>query len=75
MRTFMNRDGSTYSYLDEEDLANCRCGGKAQFKYHGNQTYQVRCAKCSIQTSKRTDSQSVMRQWNTVMGGVLPNED
>lgn len=72
MRTFETRSGHAYSYLDECDLADCRCGGSAQFKSHSNQTYQVKCRECGIQTAKRTDSQGVMREWNKVMGGLMP---
>lgn len=73
MRTFETSNGFTCSYLDECDLADCRCGGKAKFKTLSNQTFQVKCGKCSIQTAKRTDSQGIMREWNKVMGGVLPD--
>ena len=65
--------GAVLSYLEEADLAPCRCGGAAQYRKHTNQTYQVKCAKCSMQTAKRADNQSVMREWNKVMGGVLPD--
>ena len=69
----LRNGGATISYLEEVDLAPCRCGGAAQYKKHTNQTYQVRCAKCSMQTAKRADNQSAMREWYKVMGGVLPD--
>ena len=74
MRTLKGHDGKVIAvYLEESDLADCRCGGKAQYKHNANQTYQVRCAKCSMQTAKRADNQAVMREWNKVMGGALPD--
>ena len=74
MITFELCEGKTYSHLEESDLASCGCGGKAKFKTLSNQTYQVKCPKCGIQTAKRTSSQSVMREWNKAMGGMLPDE-
>lgn len=73
MRTFELHGGHTYSYLDESDLADCRCGGRAEFKgaQNGGGRYYVRCDECGIQTAKRTSEQSVMLDWNKVMGGLL----
>ena len=76
MKTLNGHDGKVIAvYLEESDLAGCRCGGKAQYKRNTNQTFQVRCSKCGMQTAMRTDGQSVMREWNKVMGGVMPYED
>lgn len=64
--------GNSVTYLDEEDLLPCRCGGKPELKgdrtVNGCGNTRVQCGTCGVRTGMSTNPQGNFEKWNKVMG-------